>query len=144
VKNIISILFFLAAAAPLAAQPFAIDWFTIDGGGGTSAGGSYSVSGTIGQPDAGTLSGGNYELVGGFWGIISTVQTPGAPLLSIERQGASVRVFWAKPATGFVLQQGGTPTGSWSQVAYPYATNASDISVTITPTGNRFYRLRNP
>jgi hypothetical protein len=29
-----------------------LDWFTIDGGGGTSTGGVYAVSGTIGQPDA--------------------------------------------------------------------------------------------
>ena len=35
------------------AQSYQIDWFTIDGGGGTSTGGVYSVSGTIGQPDAG-------------------------------------------------------------------------------------------
>ena len=45
---------------------FAIDWFTIDGGGGTSAGGSHSISGTIGQPDAGSTSGGSYSLAGGF------------------------------------------------------------------------------
>jgi hypothetical protein len=38
---------------PLAswAQPYTLDWFTIDGGGGTSTGGVYSVSGT---PHCGT------------------------------------------------------------------------------------------
>jgi hypothetical protein len=40
------------------AQPYSIDWFTIDGSGGTSTGGVYQVSGSIGQPDAGTVSGG--------------------------------------------------------------------------------------
>ena len=35
-------------------QSYAIDWHTIDGGGGTSTGGVYSVSGTIGQAGAGT------------------------------------------------------------------------------------------
>jgi len=40
---------------------------TIDGGGGTSTGGSYELSGTIGQPDAGQMSGGSYALTGGFW-----------------------------------------------------------------------------
>jgi len=35
-----------------AAQSYSIDWFTIDGGGGMSTGGVFSVSGTIGQPDA--------------------------------------------------------------------------------------------
>ena len=47
---------------------YSLDWFTVDGGGGTSTGGSYSVSGTIGQPDAGNLSGGSYTVQGGFWG----------------------------------------------------------------------------
>ena len=45
-----------------------LDWWTVDGGGATSsAGGSYSLSGTIGQPDAGTSTGGTYTLSGGFW-----------------------------------------------------------------------------
>lgn len=58
----------LAGAGVAAAQPFAIDWYTIDGGGGTSSGGSFTLSGTIGQPDAGpTMSGGSFTLTGGFW-----------------------------------------------------------------------------
>jgi hypothetical protein len=41
----------------------------VDGGGVTfSTGDSYSLGGSIGQPDAGTSSGGSYALVGGFWG----------------------------------------------------------------------------
>jgi hypothetical protein len=48
-----------------------LTWSTIDGGGGTSTGGGFSVSGTIGQADAvsqaAPLSGGVFELVGGFW-----------------------------------------------------------------------------
>ena len=42
----------LCAAVSLHAQ-FVVGWSTIDGGGGTSTGGVYQVSGTIGQPDAG-------------------------------------------------------------------------------------------
>ncbi|HWN96366.1 MAG TPA: hypothetical protein VNT99_15150, partial [Methylomirabilota bacterium] len=61
---LLGIISFLTSAR---AQSYSIDWFTIDGGGGTSTGGVYSVSGTIGQPDAGTMSGGNYSLAGGFW-----------------------------------------------------------------------------
>ena len=58
---------FIFVTCAVHAQNFAIDWFTIDGGGGTSTGGVYSISGTIGQPDAGpVLTGGNYSLVGGF------------------------------------------------------------------------------
>jgi hypothetical protein len=71
-----------ASATPGLAQ-YSITRFTIDGGGGMSSAGSYVLSGTTGQPDAGTLSGGTYVLAGGFWfggGAPSSVpETPGAP-----------------------------------------------------------------
>src|SRR6266542_6208377 len=123
-------------------QLFKIDWFTIDGGGGISSGGAYSVSGTIGQPGAAVLTGGQYSLAGGFWGGIGLVQTPGAPTLSIEKLADGVRVFWPAPATGLLLDQSLAVTGTWSQASFPYATNSRDISVSVpAPAGNRFYRL---
>jgi len=54
---------------PTPAQSYELNWWTVDGGGGTSTGGSYTLSGTIGQPDAGVLGGGTYTLIGGFWGL---------------------------------------------------------------------------
>jgi hypothetical protein len=52
---------------------YALNWSTIDGGGGNSAGGGYQLAGTAGQPDAGTtLSDGVYSLSGGFWGSAAT------------------------------------------------------------------------
>ncbi len=58
-------------SAPASAQSgggYDLTWNSIDGGGITfSAGGSYLLGGTIGQPDAGTMSGGSYTLNGGFW-----------------------------------------------------------------------------
>ena len=44
-----------------------IKWHTVDGGGGTSSGGDFVLSGTFGQPDAGDLTGGDFMLHGGFW-----------------------------------------------------------------------------
>ena len=42
-----------------------------------------------------------------------------------------------------MLDQSLTVTGAWSQVSFPYTTNATDISVNVpAPTGNKFYRLR--
>lgn len=144
--NIVAGLFVTGLMATVAtAQNYAIDWFTIDGGGGTSTGGVYVVSGTIGQPDAGTLSGGSYSLAGGFWSGIGLVQTPGAPVLAIQKVAGGTRVFWSLPATGWLLDQSLTVTGVWSQVSFPYVTNATAISITVpAPTGNRFYRLRRP
>jgi len=47
---------------------FSISRYTIDGGGSISAGGTFSVRGSIGQPDAGeVLSGDVYRISGGFW-----------------------------------------------------------------------------
>lgn len=46
---------------------FAIDWYTVDGGGGTSTGGDFTLSATAGQPDAGQSAGGPWTVSGGFW-----------------------------------------------------------------------------
>ncbi|MEZ5065870.1 MAG: T9SS type A sorting domain-containing protein [bacterium] len=63
-----------AAPATVSAQ-FVLRAFTIDGGGGQSAGGTFALHGTIGQPDAGVLSGSTFVLAGGFWfgGTVSAV-----------------------------------------------------------------------
>ena len=130
------------------AQSYSIDWYTIDGGGGTSTGGVYSVTGTIGQPDAGTMSGGNFTLQGGFWGIISAVQTPGAPLLSIFRTATNtVAVTWPSPSTGWTLQVNTNSVASvnWSNVTSGISDNGTTKTLVVNPpTGNRFYRLFQP
>ena len=54
---------------------YSINWFTVVGGGGTSTGVGFTVSGTMGQPDAGVMTGGGFRLQGGFWGVIATEQT---------------------------------------------------------------------
>ena len=43
----------LALTASIGLPQYWIDWSTLDGGGGTSTGGVYSISSTIGQHDAG-------------------------------------------------------------------------------------------
>ena len=127
---------------------YAIDWSSIDGGGGTSTGGVYSVSGTIGQPDAGTMSGGNYTLSGGFWGLIAAVQTPGAPYLTVIRSNTAVVVSWPLPAEGWVLEwTNALPrvAASWPQLPPPYQTNGANLQFTEPlPTGKKFYRLHKP
>jgi len=56
----------LAVASAAQAQ-ISIPWFTVDGGGGSSSGGTFTIRGTIGQPDAGVMTGGQYTVSGGFW-----------------------------------------------------------------------------
>ena len=138
----------VCGGATVSAQTYAIDWFTIDGGGGKSTGGVYSVSGTVGQPDAGKMSGGSYTIDGGFWGIIAAVQTPGAPLLSIARTTTNtVAVYWPSPAAGFLLQQNTNSIASvnWSNVVSTPTDDGTTRTVVINPPGgNRFYRLFHP
>lgn len=45
--------------------PYDLSWHNI-GPGGSASGGSYGLLGSIGQPDAATMSGGSYTLTGGF------------------------------------------------------------------------------
>ena len=75
------------------ASQYQIVWSTIDGGGGTSSGGPYSLTGTIGQPDAAYSEGGGYELLGGFW--------PGEPLCFVEFDDfARFAQYWLDTGTG--------------------------------------------
>ena len=130
----------LAAALGALAQDYAIDWHTIDGGGGTSTGGVYSVSGTIGQPDAGpTLTNGQYSVTGGFWALPQAVQTPGAPLLSITAAGpAQAQISWEPDTPGFVLQE----TLNLSPTNWVNSTSGTNNPVVVPATAaGRFYRL---
>jgi hypothetical protein len=71
-------------AGTLAAAPngaLRIDWWTVDGGGGASSGGAYTLNGTVGQADAGTLSGGGLSLQGGFWSGAATRTMVFIPLI---------------------------------------------------------------
>ena len=119
-----------STAISASAQNYSIDWFTIDGGGGTSSGGVYSLSGTIGQPDAGaTMTGGQYTLVGGFWALPFAIQEPGTPLLAIEPFGpGQARISWSPNTPGFLLQENvnlntanwvDSPSGSSNPVIVP-------------------------
>jgi hypothetical protein len=150
-KTLLPLTLLAGSIATLSAQQYTINWSKIAGGGGlNSTGGVYAVSGTIGRHDAsGVLTGGVYSVTGGFWPGVTLVQTPEAPLLASELlPGGDVRIYWPRPATGFVLDQttalASPPASiSWSQVPFPYQTNATHISITLPPgTDSKFYRLR--
>ena len=58
-----------SAFAQSSGGDFEITKNTIDSGGGLSSGGLFSLTGTIGQPDANQqiATGGEFSLSGGFW-----------------------------------------------------------------------------
>ena len=131
---------------PIRAQSYSIDWYKVSGGGGTSTGGVYSITGTIGQQDAGgPMTGGNYSLTGGFWSLYA-VQTPGAPLLSIQFTNNTAVVYWPSPSTGFSPQvTTNLVTTNWVTPPEAVTDNGVIKYLIVNPTpGNRYYRLRSP
>ncbi len=91
---------------------YSIDWCTVDGGGGSSSGGTYSVTGTVGQPDAGAMLHAPYTVAGGFWSLLGP-----RPEQRIWVEGSDVIVAW--PVTAGACQLQATDSLSeplWSDV----------------------------
>jgi hypothetical protein len=146
-KAFIGLAALVALVVSASAQSYSIDWYTIDGGGGTSTGGVYSVSGTIGQPDAsGAITGGNYSMTGGFWSLFA-VQTGGAPGLNIKLTTTNTAmVYWLSPSMGYNLQVNtNLATTNWVSPTESVTDNGTIKYIIVNPpTGNRFYRLFKP
>lgn len=136
------LLFSLVSIAP--AQSYDLSWFTIDGGGNISTGATHSVTGTIGQPDAGMVSGGNYSLAGGFWGFAGNSTAPIiVPTLDIRLSFPNVILSWPAPSTGFVLEQS-TGVGSpvWTVVGATVIVVGDRNTVTLPASATtRLFRL---
>jgi hypothetical protein len=142
-QKVVLALLILACSFSVLAQSYSINWYKISGGGGTSTNGAYSLTGTIGQPDAGAaMSGGNYSVTGGFWSLVSVVQTAGAPPLYISHSGNTVTVYWQN-VSGWTLQQSSSlSTVSWSPANAPTLTNGTNYLTITAPTGNVFFQLQ--
>jgi hypothetical protein len=128
------------AVATVYAQSYSIDWVTIAGG-GTSTGGVYTVSGTIGQHDAGgPMTNGQYSVTGGFWALPTAVQVPGAPTLAIApATPGQATISWTPNTPGFVLQE----TWSLSPTNWTNSPSGATNPVVVPAgPGNRFYRLK--
>ena len=140
---------FTAAALVLsgaAVAQYAINKSRIAGGGGTSTGGGYSLSGTFGQAEAGgPMTGGGYALTGGYWAAPVLIQGAGGPQMTIVKNpNQSVTVRWPSPSTGYVLQQSVNLT-AWSNSNLAVADDGTFRSVNFVPSGSRLYfRLARP
>jgi hypothetical protein len=145
VKVALIVITIIACATNMVAQNYSISGHTLGGGGGTSAAGIYSVSGTIAQPVVGKIGAGNYALSGGFWVLVGAVQTPGAPLLSLSITSTNtVLVCWPSPSTGFTLQRSiDALSTNWVDVGQAPLDNGTVKSVTLNqPAGRLFFRLK--
>jgi hypothetical protein len=120
------------------ADPFAVDSFTIDGGGGTSSGGLYMLAGTVGQPDGGISSGGSYQLAGGFWpGMV--LPFPGVPTLSIRLLDVALVLSGSPANPAFILEM----TDNLGSLPWTQAPPGNPVTVDIGGSP-RFFRLRWP
>lgn len=143
---ILSVLVALLLPAIARAQNYSINWHKVAGGGGTSTGGTYAISGTAGQHDAGgPMTGGSYSLTGGFWAYIAALQTVGAPTLYITHSGTTVTVYW-QDVSGWSLQQTSSikPPVTWTLNTSWTTTGGTNYLNLTSPPGTMFFRLEGP
>ena len=149
IKHLFCITLATLTLSRMASAQFSINWFSIDGGGGTSAGGQFVLSGTIGQPDATpALTGGAFRLEPGLWSTVTVLQGPGAPVLKLKLIGGGLAVLsWPVSVTGFTLQECmnlAEPNG-WIAAPQPVVDTATEHTVTIPTSGTtKCFRLMRP
>ena len=72
-KRLLPLAALLLSAPVVAGNGWSIDWWTMDGGGEIfTGGGSWTLSGSVGQWDAtqaNAQTGGSWSLTGGFWSL---------------------------------------------------------------------------
>ena len=140
----------LLAVTRTVAEDYSINWHGVDGGGGWSTGSVYTITGTIGQPDASrilTNASSQFSVVGGFWSWLRAVQLRDGPRLEIALTATNTAViWWPASATNLVLRQSSTlPAAQWGAVAEPvYDDGVTRYIIVHPPTGNRFYQLGKP
>ena len=144
-KNLILLIGVLLPSLCIA-QQYSVAWYKIAGGGGASTGSTYQVTGTIGQPDAGTaMSVGTYSLTGGFWSLIAVVQISGAPSLTITHSVNGLNISWPYPSSGWTLQQNSNlATTAWSATGGVSNDGTNNFITIPSPSGNLFFRLTHP
>ena len=120
------------------AQDYRIDWQTLDAGGGTSTGGPYTLSGTIGQPDASSsaATGSVYDLLGGFWPGWIQLSSPGLPTLEVRWTTEGIVLSWPDAFADVTLQETSDLTRDL------WETSPQENGVPFTPSDlARYYRL---
>jgi hypothetical protein len=138
---VILLLFAALSTARVFAQSYAIDWHTIDGGGGTSTNGPYSLTGAIGQGDAsGSMTNAQYSLTGGIWVLPVMVQEPSVPVLTVVPAAPGFALIsWTPDTPGFVLQESLALTPpAWTN-SPSGAVNPVTVPATLPA---KFYRLQ--
>jgi hypothetical protein len=102
IKSILAALLLALVGSAACAQSggvYNLTWNTFDGGGATFiAGGIYSIGGTIGQPDALSMSGASFVLAGGFWQSVNSVSGVGTPPPAVTPSGTPLAFRFYPPS----------------------------------------------
>lgn len=121
------------------AEPYALDWWTSAAGCGTSGGGTYALSGMIGQTDCTVMSGGGYCVDGGFWPGLTIPSNTDVPTLAIQIVNDHARISWSPATPGFTLEQ----TEDLSAPNWIPAPAGNPVIVPMSAK-TQFFRLRSP
>lgn len=146
-KSLTIFLFVLGTLMPCHAQSggaWSITSSTLDGGGGRSSGGEWTVTGTIGQFDAAAAPaiGGAHKFTGGFWAQLAPGQLPDQPVLTIIRfPSGDASLQWQADATGWQVETS-YDLIHWSEIGGSIA-GSGVLTLTANPSITRqFFRLR--
>ena len=121
---------------------------SLTGGGGSSSGEDYKITGTIGQMDGtSVMAGEDIELTGRVTTMLGTLPTSDGTTLTIAVTPQNMIVIsWPSDGTDFVLEQSsdlGSPT--WATIGATPEDDGWTKTVTMPVTmGNKFFRLRKP
>ena len=150
-KNIIAlILLTILSQFSIAHAQYSITWDKIAGGGGTSTGGVYTISDTIGQNDAAALVvGGAYSITSGFWAFEDAGVSATQPVLALLRTNNVITVVWPLTAADYCLETtfNLAPPVVWRTVTSGLSTNGTSLVLTVTNNPSipkQFFRLANP
>ena len=143
-RILITLGIFLIGSGMAFAGDLSVSNLRITGGGGTSSGGNFRLTTTLGPPTRLALGGGSFRLNTSI-SSLTAIQTPGAPVLDLKITGPNLVLSWALPATEYRLQMNAdlALTNAWTTVIQAPVTNLGIVSVSLPPPpGNRFFRLR--
>ena len=147
-KTWVRILILTAALAATASAQLSLNWCTVDGGGGTtvSADGRFTLSGTVGQPDASgpmLSSDGRFELGGGFW---QTEIVLCDCTLSVGISGGNLLISWPGGLGGCILEYADNLVEPGTATVWHPVSPQPGGGIYVTPlTGTqRYFRLRSP
>jgi hypothetical protein len=137
-------------AAVGAAASLSIDWYTVDGGGGSSTAPGLELTGTIGQPDAGAVgtASGSFGIEGGFWGpYVEAAQSEAVPLAIRITNPDAILLSWPASGSDYRVQKTYALPADWETLPTTPAIVEQEcqIALPLNPADPpTFFRLKKP